>query len=428
MKVLKISLFLLLGSLALAALSSSPALAATTTTTSLASFGIITQQGLTDGLPTNLATQDQSGTFNTTTPAAYVRLGTPKSSYIGIFQFMVPTAIPLTGIQSIQVLENFAGPTSANQHWTWEVYNWKTAKWVLLGDNASADGTHWLSLSYTLSSTPSVYVKTGTGEFRIRITSSNLNYDGYLDYLRIKVVAQTATPPPSIPLPTGQAGNWNLVFDDEFSGSKLDLKKWRPNWQGTNDTSITVPINSGEASCYNPSQVSVSGGLLKLTAIKKSCMGYAYTSGVVESNHKFNFTYGAMEARVNVTQSSGEILGWPAFWAVGGNNWPKDGEIDVFEGIGGDPCFYFHYSGGKPGGCVAPVTGWASGWHTYGANWQKGRLDIYIDGVLVWTNTTGITSLPMFLVANMGIDKNHLPTTLPLTMQVDYIRVWQTAP
>ena len=63
-------------------------------------------------------------------------------------------------------------------------------------------------------------------------------------------------------LPFGQSGNWNLIFADEFSGGTLDLTKWRPNWLGPSDTSITKPVNSAEVNCYDPQQVTVQNGEL----------------------------------------------------------------------------------------------------------------------------------------------------------------------
>ena len=54
--------------------------------------------------------------------------------------------------------------------------------------------------------------------------------------------------------PRGVRGKWKLKFSDSFSGSSLNLKKWRPNWEGDTDTAITKPFNRRELSCYDPSK------------------------------------------------------------------------------------------------------------------------------------------------------------------------------
>jgi hypothetical protein len=36
----------------------------------------------------------------------------------------------------------------------------------------------------------------------------------------------------------GQSSGWNMIFDDVFDGSSLDLSKWTPNWLALRDTTI----------------------------------------------------------------------------------------------------------------------------------------------------------------------------------------------
>ena len=78
------------------------------------------------------------------------------------------------------------------------------------------------------------------------------------------------------------------------------------------DTAITKPVNSAELSCYDPAQVSVGGGNLRLRAVARPCRAnngitYAYASGLVESAHDFTFTFGRLEARIWVPPGSGSV-------------------------------------------------------------------------------------------------------------------------
>ncbi|WP_327319406.1 glycoside hydrolase family 16 protein [Streptomyces sp. NBC_01235] len=225
--------------------------------------------------------------------------------------------------------------------------------------------------------------------------------------------------------PLGIPGTWRNVFSDEFSGTALDGSKWNPNWLGCSGCT-TPPVNSAEESAYAPSQVSVSGGYLHLKAIQQPTTvngkTYPYVSGLVESNGKAQFTYGAFESRIYTPASGTQIANWPAFW-TDGQNWPTDGEMDVMEGLGGSACYHFHSSSGGPGGCAS---GSYTGWHTYGAEWKQGSVTFYYDGKQVGQITSGITSAPMYLILNNAISSIHGgPTQVPADMMVDYVRVWQ---
>jgi beta-glucanase (GH16 family) len=219
-----------------------------------------------------------------------------------------------------------------------------------------------------------------------------------------------------------------LKFDDEFTGNSLDTSKWSTGWFGSG---ITGPVNtSDEEECYDPAQVVVSSGELDLNLIQKTetCpsgsgnLTEPYASGIITSNGKYSYTYGAIEARIWVPGSS-SLTDWPAFW-TDGQNWPTDGEDDILEGLGGQACWHFHNPSGGPGGCsTASFTG---GWHTFASNWQPGKVTWYYDGVQVGSLTSGVTTAPMYLILNLAVDNTYGGTIqAPATMRVDYVRVWQ---
>ncbi len=214
---------------------------------------------------------------------------------------------------------------------------------------------------------------------------------------------------------------WNLVFDSEFNGSSLDTSQWSTGWLGSG---ITQPVNSYEQECYDPAQVSVANGELDLTAIAEAetCGGVTrpYASGIVTTDGLFSFTYGYMEARIWLP-GSGEIADWPAFWAVGQNS-PPDGEIDLVEGRNGLACAHFHNSAGALGTCESGT--FTGGWHTFAADWEPGSITFYYDGTEIYEDTSGITSAPMYLILNLALDGSP-SNTVPATMRVDYVRIWQ---
>src|SRR5262245_17842465 len=216
--------------------------------------------------------------------------------------------------------------------------------------------------------------------------------------------------------------SWKLTFDDEFNS--LNSNHWDTNWLGS-PGAITKPINSAEQAAYDPGQVSVSGGYLRLgTAYKDVTVAgqnYDMVGGMVQSNDHFQQTYGYFEARIFLPGSNGQIYNWPAFW-LDGQNWPADGELDVMEGLSGKAGYHFHSPSGGPG---STVSGDYTGWHTYGALWEPGSVTYYYDGVEVGEITSGITDSPMFMILNNGVsDSIGGPTSVPANMLVDWVHVY----
>jgi beta-glucanase (GH16 family) len=217
------------------------------------------------------------------------------------------------------------------------------------------------------------------------------------------------------------------IFSDEFNGTALDLTKWRANWLGTANGSITKPVNTAEESCYDPAQVSESGGYLHLKAVDRSCpasngVTYPYASGLVETRDHFTFTYGHMEARVWFPPGSGAAQNWGAFWAYGTGTFPTTGELDVVEALNGRACYHFHSTNNDPGGCPAMAD--SGGWHIFAADWRAGSVTYSYDGVQVGRITSGITAAPMFMILNLAVSSAISgPVVVPSEMLVDYVRV-----
>jgi beta-glucanase (GH16 family) len=90
---------------------------------------------------------------------------------------------------------------------------------------------------------------------------------------------------------------------------------------------------NNELEYYQSANATVSGGILTITAKKENVGGCSYTSSRMKTSGKFSFTYGKVEARLQVPQGQGY---WPAFWMLGNNinsgtAWPACGEIDIME-------------------------------------------------------------------------------------------------
>jgi beta-glucanase (GH16 family) len=232
------------------------------------------------------------------------------------------------------------------------------------------------------------------------------------------------------PLPAGMPGAWTLRQADEFNGSALDTSKWQAGWFGSG---VTGPANTSEQACYNSNNVTLPGDgtlHLGLSATSATCSGSTrpYTGALISSNPTdgrasggYQYTYGALEARVFLPGSGGQVANWPAVW-TDGQSWPAGGEDDVLEGLGGQACFHFHSPSGGPGSCA---TANSTGWHTFASDWEPGSVTYYYDGVEVGKITTGITAAPMYLILNNSASASMGGPTVSADMKVDYVRVWQ---
>lgn len=250
----------------------------------------------------------------------------------------------------------------------------------------------------------------------------------------------------SMSSPLSQSGHWNLIFDDEFNGKTLDTTKWNTcyfNFIVGNG----CDHDQGELELYQPHNVSVSNGHVNLRADKHTVNAvngktYDYTSGMIttgpgpySSYSRFTFTYGYVEMYAKLPAGAGL---WPAFWLLPANlTWPP--EIDIFEALGRQPnelLMTYHYpTAQKPDNSagrtlLGPV--FSSNWHTYAMQWEPGSITWYIDGVkrFSYTNSSAVTSQPMYLIANLAIGGSWqgsptASTSFPSLYQIDYIRVWQ---
>ncbi len=249
---------------------------------------------------------------------------------------------------------------------------------------------------------------------------------------RIAVASRSKRLLAAQPRPLGVSGNWKLVLDSEFDGTKLDRTLWRPGWFGTG---ITGPINSNEIACYNSANATLPGSDtldLSLTAIASRCKGelHPYTGAVLSTNPEdgrssggFAFTYGLVEARVYVPASRSHIVDWPAVMTLG-QSWPDDGEDDILEGIDGTICARFHSLQNVvigAGGCLRQFHG---GWYTIAADWEPGSVTWYYNGARVGY-TTEVTAQAMYLAIAYTASRKAPQLALPATLRVAYVRVWQ---
>jgi beta-glucanase (GH16 family) len=157
-------------------------------------------------------------------------------------------------------------------------------------------------------------------------------------------------------------------FSDSFSGTKLDLSRWR------------FVANSG---CNSASNAKVSGGYLHLISTKQHCG--------VRIGTRQTFQYGQITARIYFDLQQGAHPAMVMYGATG--NWPWKGEVDIAEEIGRQPNTDHVRVWTQQLGLTTkqrcgvpldfPVTV-NHAWHTYGINWQPGSITFLLDGRVIW--------------------------------------------
>lgn len=251
-------------------------------------------------------------------------------------------------------------------------------------------------------------------------------------------------------LPDGVAdldgGGWRLVFEDEFDHGVLEPGSWTTcYWWGVDGCKIGT---NGELEWYQPDNVGVGDGVLRLTARREAVVTsdgeqLDYTSGMVTTGRdtsdqdeppRFAFTYGRVEIRAQLPAGQGL---WPAFWLLPLDHESRP-EIDVMEVLGHDTStlrVHYHYivDGDKESvGERVPAADLSVGWHTYSVDWSPERIVWYLDGVAKWwVDDPGVISNePMYVILNLAVGGDYpgapdATTPFPSSYLIDYVRIWQ---
>jgi beta-glucanase (GH16 family) len=236
-----------------------------------------------------------------------------------------------------------------------------------------------------------------------------------------------------------------VTWSDEFNGSAgspVDSSKWKfdTGGSGWGNSELEYYTNS-TSNVYQDGQ-----GHLAITARKENPAGYScwygsctYTSGRILTADKFSQTYGRFEASIKIPKGQGL---WPAFWMLGGNNWPTTGEIDIMENIGKTPNTVYGtihgpgYSGANGvGGNRTIGSPLGDAFHTYAVDWSPNLIVWYLDGSEYFRATpaqiggnTWVYDHPFFMILNVAVGgawpgNPDASTSFPQTMLVDYVRV-----
>ena len=270
-------------------------------------------------------------------------------------------------------------------------------------------------------------------------------------------VSQAAAEKPAYDAPEGYA----LVWQDEFTGTadplanyvagmsyELNANDWTHEVQNAGWVNNELQNYVNHKTPGGSLVTEVKNGSLRITCLKEN--GKIY-SGRVYAHVNQGWEYGYFEASIKLPSGKGT---WPAFWMmpVGNdwntNPWPMCGEIDIMEEVGCVPNEVsssihtqdYNHTKNTQKTHAMTISKAEGEFHTYALLWTADEITTYVDGK-VQLNVkksvlgSGHNQWPFhyafYPILNLawggdwggmnGVDE----AALPVTMEVDYIRVFQ---
>ncbi len=254
---------------------------------------------------------------------------------------------------------------------------------------------------------------------------------------------------PALPGEVVAPEGYHLVWNDEFDeGTTLNSADWTHEVQGSGWVNNELQNYVNHQTSTGNVVTEVKDGSLHIHCFKEN--GKIY-SGRVYAHVNKGWQYGWFEARINLPSGKGT---WPAFWMmpVGNdwntNPWPMCGEIDIMEEVGCVPNEVsssihtqdYNHTKGTQKTHAMTISKAEGEYHVYALEWTEDAITTYVDGkvqlqVKKATLGSGHNQWPFhyafYPILNLawggswggmnGVDES----ALPVTMSVDYIRVFQ---
>jgi hypothetical protein len=285
------------------------------------------------------------------------------------------------------------------------------------------------------------FVQSGTYNLDVRAYGESGRYLREIIQVSLLVGSDVVTIDDGYTTPITYDG-YSLVWNDEFSTSTISN-----DWVFETGTGCPNLCGWGnnELQFYRRENAWIDEGVLVIEARKENHQGSVYTSTRMKTQGRQSFKYGRIDIRALLPKGQGI---WPAIWMLGDNittvGWPKCGEIDIMEMIGGQGrektthgTIHWDNNGHNyTGGSYTLQQGtFADAYHVFSIIWDEQEIKWLLDDKLF--HTINITPNHMtefhekfFFLFNIAVGGNwpgkpNESTVFPQQLKVDYIRVFQ---
>ncbi|MDL2213324.1 family 16 glycosylhydrolase [Bacteroides sp. OttesenSCG-928-D19] len=345
-----------------------------------------------------------------------------------------------SGAKRITIPVTQEAPMSVSKR---ELYSYSAGETITLSVAATGDwsvksNNSWIKAEKTDSKTATVTTETNDSK---NSRNGTLEVSSGAEKITVNVI-QESIEDRDINTPKG----YRLVWHDEFNEGTTLNSNWTHEVQGPGwvNNELQTYVNG---SANNKRVTELVDGKLNINCFKGSD-GKIY-SGRVYAKVNEGWLYGYFEARIMLPKGKGT---WPAFWMMPVNNnfstnpWPGCGEIDIMEEVGVDANIVsssihtqaYNHTINTQKTASRNIGTAESEFHVYACEWTPDYLKFFVDGTELMTfanEGTGKSVWPFtyafYPILNLawggawggykGVDE----TALPVTMKVDYVRVFQ---
>ena len=301
------------------------------------------------------------------------------------------------------------------------------------------------TMTVTVPANPTTSARTGTVTVMSGVARQTIS------------VTQSAAEKPAYNAPDGYILVWNDEFDGNYGyapnengvpRTELNPNDWTHEVQKKGWVNNELQNYVNHKSPGGDLVTEIKNGTLRIHCFKEN--GNIY-SGRVYAHVNQGWQYGYFEASIKLPKGKGT---WPAFWMmpVGNdwntNPWPMCGEIDIMEEVGVVPNEVsssihtqdYNHTKNTQKTHAMKIADAEGAFHTYALLWTADEIITYVDGKEQLHVTKAALGsghnqwpfhyafYPIFNLAwggdwggMQGVDES----ALPITMEVDYIRVFQ---
>lgn len=233
---------------------------------------------------------------------------------------------------------------------------------------------------------------------------------------------------------------WNLSFEDDFDGNKLDDKKWitKHYW---GETVVNAPYSQDNELQYytDGDNIELDDSHLRIITRQEQAKGnswnpkigfhvrnYDYTSGLVNTGTSFRQQYGLFEIKVKISPSFSVSH---AFWMLSEKILPQ---INVFKFE--NKKFQFGHLWGNIDSkrnvnkqlSKVKASKFIDQYVIFSLEWTPEKITWKINDARVLTQKKDIPQEPMYLILSSGIFKKKVnEQELPGVMDIDWIKCYE---